>query len=138
MKNLTVRRAVAFIIDYALFLCGFTLVGMMGLVLFLRIWEDSHDMIFMLGFIQIGVGMVLLWGYFLMLDCNAKFDLGKRITRIVTLCYHQKFSLSMAIKHSALKVLAGMIWPVSFAYYFIRHKMIYDEYLGITIIEKEI
>lgn len=105
MKNLTARRAVAFLIDYFLFCFAFTLVG-----------------------------MVLLWGYFFFLDCNAKFDLGKRITRIVLLCHNQKFSRSMAIKHSALKVLAAMIWPVSFVYYFIRHKMIYDEYLGITII----
>lgn len=111
---------------------------MVGFFLILRIGEDDHNMIFTLGFIQIAVGMVLLWGYFFMLDCNAKYDFGKQITRIVILSYHQKFSLSMAIKHSFLKVLAGMIWPISFVYYFIRHKMIYDEYLGITIIEEDI
>lgn len=134
MKNLTARRAVAFLIDYFLFCFAFTLIGMWPFILMLRIWENDYNMIFTLGCIPIGVGMVLLWGYFFLLDCNAKFDLGKRITRIVLLCHNQKFSRSMAIKHSALKVLTAMIWPVSFVYYFIRHKMIYDEYLGITII----
>lgn len=135
MKNLTARRAVAFIIDYFLFCAAFTVAGTMAFILILRIWEGDYKMIFMLGCIPIGVGMVLLWGYFFVLDCNAKFDLGKRITRIAILCHNQEFSRSIAIKHSVLKVLAGMIWPVSFVYYLIRHKMIYDEYLGITIIE---
>lgn len=132
------RRALAFIIDYALFcaVLGLAATGILAITSFL--WTENRNMLFTISFYMIGCGMVLLWVYFFLLDYNAKLDLGKRLMKIEILSDGQKFSRSIAFKHSALKTLAGIIWPISFSYYFIKHKMIYDKYLGITILEREL
>lgn len=136
LKDITTRRAIAFIIDYALFcaVLGLAATGILAITSFL--WTENGNMLFTIMFYMIGCGLVLLWVYFFILDYNPKLDSGKRLMKIVILSDNQKLSRSMAFKHSALKMLAGSIWPISFSYYFIKHKMLYDKYLGITIKDK--
>lgn len=136
LKDITTRRAIAFIIDYALFcaVLGLATTGILAITSFL--WTENRNMLFTIMLYMIGCGMALLWVYFFILDYNAELDLGKRSMRIEILSDGQKFSRTMALKHSTLKVLASLIWPISFSYYFISHRMIYDKYLGITIIER--
>lgn len=136
LKDITTRRAIAFIIDYALFcaVLGLATTGILAITSFL--WTENRNMLFTIMLYMIGCGMVLLWVYYFILDYNPKLDSGKRLMKLEILSNNQKLNRSIALKHSALKVFASLIWPISFSYYFISHKMIYDKYLGITIKDK--
>lgn len=133
MKDLTIRRVVAFIIDYVLFCFIFSIITIVILTITISLWGKNGNLIFTIVFYMIGIAIVLLWAYFFIIDYYSKFDFGKRMTRIEILSHNQKFSCYIALKHSALKTLSGFIWPISFSYYLFSQKMIYDKCLEITI-----
>ncbi|MCM1424363.1 MAG: RDD family protein [bacterium] len=133
LKEITIRRAIAFIIDYALFCTVFGLAAAGILTVTSFLWTENRNVAFTITLSMIGCGMVFLWGYFFALDRNPKLDLGKRLMKLEMLSNRQKFSRSAAFKHAAFKLAACLVWPISFGYYLIIHKMMYDNYLGITI-----
>lgn len=86
----------------------------------------------------LGFGFLVLTLYFFLLDYYKKMDLGKKLTKIEILFDNDKCITYTMLKHAILKFIFGVIWPVSFIYYMIKKRMIYDEYLGISIIDKNI
>ncbi|MDE7186896.1 MAG: RDD family protein [Lachnospiraceae bacterium] len=134
MNDLTIRRAAAFIIDHMV-LCAFASVaGMLAMILTADIWMKDVRMLISWIMLATFIFSVLLMGiYFFILDVCGKLDLGKRLVKIELLSDGQKFTVSTALKHTILKVLFCCIWPVSFCYYIIRHEMIYDRLLKISV-----
>lgn len=76
--------------------------------------------------------LLLYTGFF------SKLDLGKRLTKVEILYDNSKLIIYTKLKHTILKILSCVIFPITIAYYIIHKKMIYDEYLGITIRDKKI
>ncbi|MCM1124758.1 MAG: RDD family protein, partial [Eubacterium sp.] len=133
LQEITIRRAIAFIIDYALFCVVLGLAAAGVLAVTSSLWTENRDVAFMITLSMIGCGMVFLWGYFFVLDRNPKLDLGKRLMKLEIWSNHQKLNRSAAFKHATFKLAACLICPISFCYYVIRHKTMYDNYLEITI-----
>ncbi len=142
MSNLALRRAAAFIIDYAI-LCGiFFTTGICGIVLanFLaepislerinRFFEIDKMLTFG------SICLFALWIYFFLLDYYENIDMGKKLTGIELLSDNQKLTVNKKLKHSILKCIFVAIWPVSFIYYVIKGHMIYDKCLKISIRDK--
>ncbi|MCM1234707.1 MAG: RDD family protein [Ruminococcus flavefaciens] len=81
MKELTIKRVIACIIDYALFCAVFGLAAAGVLAVTSSLWTENRNVAFAITLSMIGCGMVFLWGYFLVLARNPKLDLGKRIMK---------------------------------------------------------
>lgn len=109
MKDVTLRRAIAFIINYILFCFIFAIAVIVILTMALLLWGENGNMVFTIMRYMICAAIVLLWIYFFIVDYYTRLDLGKRIVGIELLSHNQKFSCSMAFKHSILKMLACFI-----------------------------
>ncbi|MBD5513294.1 MAG: hypothetical protein HDR06_01230 [Lachnospiraceae bacterium] len=143
MSDLAFRRIAAFIIDYFILCIVFAFVGICGVILVMFRAEPIRtaamnkifeiDMMFIFFFIC----LFFAWIYFFLLDCCENIDVGKKLTGIELLSDNQKLIVSKKLKHSILKCIFMVIWPISFTYYLVKQQMIYDKYLKISVIMKE-
>ena len=78
---------------------------------------------------------MLASGWFIW-DVYGKLDLGKRLMKIELLSNGQNFTVGMAFMHSVMKTIFCCIWPISFIYYILKHEMIYDKFLKISVSSK--
>lgn len=126
------KRLCAAGIDYIIFIC----ISMIVLTLFM-IGTGSYktyDTLNTLFNAYLWIAAVFLFLYFFVQDFFFRGkSIGKRIVRL-KLVYREN-TIGFAIRHSFLKLLAGMLWPVTLIYYIVRHCMFYDSILGIEEIQ---
>ena len=134
MNDLAMKRVGAFIIDYVI-LCFFAgMASTIGMIAVADKWMQNPSRYFIWFMFAPFICSILLMGiWFFILDICGKLDPGKRLMRIELLSHGQKFTVSTSMKHSVLKTLFCCIWPISFIYYILKHEMIYDKFLKISV-----
>lgn len=134
MNDLTMKRIAALIIDYVILCALASVVGTVGMIAVADKWMQEPSRYFIWFMLTPFICSILLMGiWFFILDICGKLDPGKRLMKIELLSNGQKFTVSTAIKHSVLKTIFCCIWPVSFLYYILKHEMIYDRFLKISV-----
>ena len=134
MNDLAKKRMVAFIIDY-LILCalssGLSMISMIVMADNLLQKLSRNFLWFMFAPLLYSILLMGIW--FFLLDICRNLDLGKSLMKIELLCNGKKSTVSAAIKHSILKTVFCCIWPISFCCYIMKHEMIYDRILKISM-----
>lgn len=134
MNDLTMKRIAALIIDYVILCALASVVGTVGMIAVADKWMQEPSRYFIWFMLTPFICSILLMGiWFFILDICGKLDPGKRLMKIELLSNGQKFTVSTAIKHSVLKTIFCCIWPISFTYYILKHEMIYDKILKISV-----
>lgn len=136
VRDLVMKRAIAFIINYIIFCIIIIGVSICGLIFTSKIWLEDMNKIFEIGLYITAFGIFLLWIYFFLQDYYEKLDCGKRILKIEILFCNCKPTFNIILKHSILKTLSCLIWPLSFCFYLINGRMPYDKFLKISVREK--
>ena len=134
MNDITMKRIAAFIIDYVILCVLASVAGTVGIIAAAERWmrEPARYILwFMLATFVCSV--LLMWICFFVWDVYGKLDLGKRLMKIELLSNEQKLTVGMAVKHSVLKTIFCCIWPISFLYYILKHEMLYDRFLKISV-----
>lgn len=131
------KRIAALIIDYVILCALASAVGTVGMIAVADKWMQEPSRYFIWFMLTPFICSILLMGiWFFILDICGKLDPGKRLMKIELLSNGQRFTVSTAIKHSVLKTIFCCIWPVSFLYYILKHEMIYDKFLKISVSSK--
>lgn len=136
MNDLVIKRIAAGIIDY------YILNFVYGVIGTYRLLSNFTVMTNPLAFLEF-MKNYTVWAiitfviYCFILDCFVKLDLGKRLTKIEILYDNSKPIIYTRLMHSILKILCCVIFPISIIYYIVQKKMIYDEYLGITVRDRK-
>lgn len=134
MNDLTVKRIAAFIIDYVILCVLAGVAGTVGMIAAADRWmQDPARYILWFMPATFVCSVLLMWICFFVWDVCGKLDLGKRLMKIELLSNEQKFTVGMAVKHSVLKTIFCCIWPISFLYYILKHEMLYDRCLKISV-----
>lgn len=134
MSDLTTKRIAAFIIDYVILCALASVVGTIGMIAVADKWMQEPSRYFIWFMLAPFICSILLMGiWFFILDICGKLDPGKRLMKIELLSGGQKFTFGMALMHSVLKTIFCCIWPISFTYYILKHEMVYDRLLKISV-----
>ena len=137
LNDLTTKRIAAFIIDYVIWCALASVVGTVGIIAVADKWMQEPSRYFIwLMLTPFICSIFLMVICFFIWDVYGKLDLGKRLMKIELLSGGQKFTFGMAFMHSVLKTIFCCIWPISFTYYLLKHEMIYDRILKISVSSK--
>lgn len=137
MSDLTTKRIVAFIIDYVILCALASVVGTIGMIAVADKWMQDPSRYFIWLMLATFICSILLMVIcFFIWDVYGKLDLGKRLMKIELLSDGQKFTVGMALMHSVTKTIVCCIWPISFTYYILKHEMVYDRLLKISVSSK--
>lgn len=134
MNDITMKRIAAFIIDYVILCMLASVAGTVGMIAASDRWmQDPARYILWVMLATFVCSVLLMWICFFVWDVCGKLDFGKRLMKIELLSNEQKFTVGMAVKHSVLKTIFCCIWPISFLYYILKHEMLYDRFLKISV-----
>ena len=137
MNDLTKKRIAAFIIDYVILCALASVVDTVGMIAVADKWMQEPSRYFIWFMLATFICSILLMVIcFFIWDVYGKLDLGKRLMKIELLRDGQKFTVGMALMHSVTKTIVCCIWPISFTYYILKHEMIYDRLLKISVSSK--
>lgn len=137
MNDLTMKRIAAFIIDYVILCALASVLGTAGIIAVADKWMQDPSRYFIWFMLAPFICSILLMVIcFFIWDVYGKLDLGKRLMKIELLSNGQKFTVGMAFMHSVMKTIFCCIWPISFIYYILKHEMIYDKFLKISVSSK--
>lgn len=137
MNDLSMKRIAAFIIDYVILCALASVVGTAGMIAVADKWMQEPSRYFIWFMLAPFICSILLMVIcFFIWDVYGKLDLGKRLTKIELLSNGKKFTVGMAFMHSVMKTIFCCIWPISFIYYILKHEMIYDKFLKISVSSK--
>ena len=110
---------------------------MIGMIAMADRWMKDPSRYILLCMLATFIGSILLMMIcFFIWDVCRKLDPGKRLMKIELLSDGQKFTVGMAFMHSLTKTIFCCIWPISFTYYLLKHEMIYDRMLKISVSSK--
>lgn len=122
------KRLCAAGIDYFIFVC----ISMIVLTFFIIGTGPykTYNTLDTLFNAYLWIATVFLFLYFFMQDFFFRGrSIGKRIVQLELV--NKEKTIGFAVKHSLFKLLAGMLWPVTLVFYFVKHRMFYDKILGI-------
>lgn len=137
LNDLTMKRIAAFIIDYVILCALASVVGTAGMIAVADKWMQEPSRYFIWFMLATFIGSILLMVIcFFIWDVYGELDLGKRLMKIELLSDGKKLTVGMAFVHSVTKTIVCCIWPISFTYYILKHEMVYDKVLRISVSSK--
>lgn len=130
------KRIFAFIVDFFIMQIMVSAIGNIFFVLVIRTNQGKITIESMM-VIQFMIVVGVMWLYFFISDYFfSGGSIGKKVIGIKLVCERQKLSLSIALKHSVVKVIACCLWPVTAVYYMFTRRLPYDRWLKLEVVDR--
>lgn len=130
------KRILAFVVDFVIMQIIVSAVGNVFFVLVIRPNQGKITIESMM-LIQFLIVVGVMWVYFFISDYFfSGGSIGKKVIGIKLVCERQNLSLSIALKHSVVKVIACCLWLVTAVCYLFTRRLPYDRWMKLEVIDR--